>query len=484
MRCFTLACRLLEDKVHIRFISRHLPEHFRGMLAQQNIEFVLLESEAETSAPDELAHAQWLGVSQSQDADDSIKALAGHVWDWIIVDHYALDARWEAAVRGICKRIFVIDDIANRWHDCDLLLDQNLYIDMASRYVDKVPAHCRLLLGPRYALLRDEFHQARAAALPHDLQVRRVLVFFGGIDAHNFTAHAIAALARIGGRLVADIVIGSMHPQRAEIEESCLKYNFTCYVQTDRFAELLAQADLSIGAGGSSVWERACLGVPTLTISTATNQSRQVADAAFEGLVYAPEFSSMETPDIWIERHVRALMENCQLRRLISHRAKHMVDAHGASRVAANLECSGIELRIAGEADSNNIFEWRNHPAVRESSRNSSVICWEYHQKWFLSTVNNPDRILLIGYRYQSPVGVVRFDRQGDEAEISIYLVQTEGNSGQGYNLLLSAEHWIKRNYPAIKIIRAAVLANNKRSQRLFSDAGYSSELSHYLKRL
>lgn len=484
MRCLTLATRLKQHQVQVRFISRHLPQHFRDMLAQRHIQFTLLESESAASETDELAHAPWLGVSQSQDAQESIQALADQTWEWLIVDHYALDSRWETAMRSVCQRILAIDDIADRRHDCDLLLDQNLYADMECRYVDKLPSHCRQLLGPRYALLRDEFHQARGMARPRNVPVRRVLVFFGGIDAQNYTAHAIDALASMRGELTADIVIGSQHPQRTMIEDKCLKNNFTCHVQTDRFAELLSQADLSIGAGGSSVWERACLGVPALIISTAANQTKQVADAASEGLIYAPELSSGDKPDVWIARHVRALMENSSLRELISRRAKQMVDTSGISRIVANLDCGEIEFRVAREADSEKIFEWRNHPRIRESSRNSDVIAWESHQKWFLPMCSDPARILVIGYRRDQPVGVVRFDRQGEQAEISIYLVQTGFNNGQGYNLLLSAEQWIMRNYPDIKLIQATVLGGNIRSHRLFSDAGYALEFSHYLKRL
>lgn len=483
MRCLALASRLKQNEVHIRFISRHLPQYLRDMLVQRCIEFTSLETGTDASEIDELAHARWLNVSQLRDAQDSIQALAGQLWDWLIVDHYALDERWEAAMRGICQRILVIDDIADRRHDCDLLLDQNFYADMETRYVDKVPSYCRQLLGPRFALLRDEFHLARRISALREAPVRRVLVFFGGIDAHNYTAHAIEALAGIGDGLAVDVVIGLQHPHRAEIEEKCIRYNFVCHVQTNRFAELLVHADLLIGAGGASVWERACLGVPALTLCTANNQFRQIADAAFQGLIYAPEFSIDDSPEVWIGRHVRALMENSHLRRLISHRARQMVDGHGVSRVVANLECGGIELRVAEEIDSRKIFEWRNHPRIRESSRNSDVISWENHQKWFFSVTSDPNRILVIGYKRDLPIGVVRFDRHGERAEISIYLVQTEASSGQGYNLLLGAEQWVVKNYPDIKFIRAAVLGDNMRSQRLFSEAGYSLEFSHYLKR-
>ena len=114
------------------------------------------------------------------------------------MDHYALDARWESVLRQTAKKTLVIDDIADRQHDCDVLLDQNFYADMQTRYTGKVPEHCQLLLGPRYALLREEFRQLREQITPRTGPVKRVLVFFGGVDADNYTARAIKALANIG----------------------------------------------------------------------------------------------------------------------------------------------------------------------------------------------------------------------------------------------------------------------------------------------
>jgi UDP-2,4-diacetamido-2,4,6-trideoxy-beta-L-altropyranose hydrolase len=150
MRSLTLADALKQRGTQIRFVSRHLPEHLRSMLMEKGHEFAMLDSAKSNVPLDELAHAQWLGVSQAQDAADSIQALSDGAWDWLIVDHYALDGRWESALRGTIKKIMAIDDLADRQHDCDILLDQNFYSDIDERYVGKVPESCQLLLGPRF----------------------------------------------------------------------------------------------------------------------------------------------------------------------------------------------------------------------------------------------------------------------------------------------------------------------------------------------
>lgn len=181
--------------------------------------------------------------------------MSDRSWDWLVVDHYALDARWESALRASTKQIMVIDDIADRQHDCDVLLDQNFYADMQKRYTGKVSAHCQLLLGPRYALLRDEFRKLREQVKPRNGTVKKILVFFGGVDADNYTGRAIEALAEIGIEgLYVDVVIGAQHSCREQIKSVCAQHGFICHVQTDKMAELMAAADLAIGAGGSATY--------------------------------------------------------------------------------------------------------------------------------------------------------------------------------------------------------------------------------------
>lgn len=481
MRCLTLADGLKQRGARIRFVSRELPMHLRDMLAAKGMELISLGDNANSSSAADLAHAHWLGTSQAQDAQDTIQALSGQLWDWLIVDHYALDARWENALRQTARQIMVIDDIADRPHDCDVLLDQNFHADMQARYTSKVPPHCDLLLGPRYALLRDEFRQLHEQVKPRSESVKRVLVFFGGVDADNYTGLAIEALSGMAiPGLQVDVVIGALHPYRELIKAACAQNGFICHVQTDRMAELMATADLAIGAGGSATWERCCLGLPALSLCVAANQQQQIANAAQEGLLYAPAFGTDLAAAI--KNHTIALFENPCLRRLISGRAMQAVDGRGVLRIIGNLGCSGIVIRQANEADSPKLFEWRNHPSIRLASRNADLITWENHQKWFAAVMASQDKLLLIGQIGEMPVGVVRFDRQGGCDEVSIYLVPDGNSSGQGRNLLLAAEQWLKANRPEIKSICAVVLGGNEPSQRLFSGSNYRVEATHYLK--
>jgi UDP-2,4-diacetamido-2,4,6-trideoxy-beta-L-altropyranose hydrolase len=483
MRCLTLADALSQRGTHIRFISRQLPEYLQDMLWERGYELMMLES-PENEKIDDLAHAHWLGTTQQGDAEEVWQLLSDRTWDWLVVDHYSLDARWESTVRQTVKKILVIDDIADRQHDCDILLDQNFYADMDTRYIGKVPEHCRLLLGPRYALLRGEFRQFREQVKPRNVPVKRIIVFFGGVDADNYTGKTIDALVSLGMKeLHVDVVVGKQHPYREHIESICLQYNFGCHVQTNRMAELMAAADLSIGAGGSATWERCCLGLPTIAFCTADNQFKQIIDAASEGLIYAPD-NKNEFTNVF-KRHLLALMENNCLLRSISEKAIQAVDGRGVLRLISKMGFSAIYIRLASADDSECLFAWRNHPSIQLVSRNTEEISWHNHQQWFSKVLNSSEQLLLLGEREGKSVGVIRFDIEGgDEAEVSIYLVPGIKESGLGGELLQSAEHWLADHHPAIRVIRAQVLGNNIRSHRLFSGADYELESTFYVKEL
>ena len=257
----------------------------------------------------------------------------------MIVDHYALDARWESKMRGTAKQVMVIDDIADRQHDCDILLDQNFYTDMQTRYTGKVSAHCQLLLGPRYALLREEFRKLHEQVQPRTGPVKRILVFFGGVDADNYTGRAIKALADMDIKGVhVDVVIGAQHPCRAEIETISAAQGFACHVQTDKMAELMAVADLAIGAGGSASWERCCFGLSALLVALAENQI-ELAKAldSIGACIYLGAKDTVNS--LTIQQAITKLLDKPNQIQSISKQAYSLVDGMGVSRVGQALGC-------------------------------------------------------------------------------------------------------------------------------------------------
>lgn len=337
MRCLTLSDALKQRGAQIRFVSRHMPEHLRKMLSVKEHEFMLLNGSPSEAISDDLAHAHWLGTSQLDDAQASIHTLSDQDWDWLVVDHYALDACWESVLRQTAKNILVIDDIADRQHDCNVLLDQNFYADMDTRYNGKVPAHCQLLLGPRYALLRDEFRQLHEQIKPRNSSVKRVLVFFGGVDADNYTGRTIEALSAIGiSGLHVDVVIGAQHPCRERIKSVCAQHGFICHVQTNKMAELMANANLAIGAGGSASWERCCLGLPTLLVAISDNQI-EIAKALDSYGACRYIGTLMTTSVSTLRNEIVGLLGAQDQLNMLSKDAYSLVDGLGVDRVSQEM---------------------------------------------------------------------------------------------------------------------------------------------------
>ena len=482
MRCLTLADALKNNGASTLFVSRHMPLYLQEILATKGHEFQIINSIQNEYSIDNLAHSEWLGVSQSRDALDTIKLLTNQTINWLVVDHYALDIRWESALRQTVKNILVIDDIADREHDCDVLLDQNFYVDIQNRYIDKVPKHCQLLLGPRYALLRPEFLIARQQAKVRSGAVKRILVFFGGIDVDNYTAMTLTALQSLDlNDIAVDVVIGEQNPNRDEVLSICKANDFVCHIQIQHMAELMLQADLSIGAGGSATWERCSLGLPTIAISTADNQTVQIKDAALSSLIYMIE-ANKNLSEV-MERHLLTMIESSIFRQVLSTNAMEMVDGKGILRLIKKMSLSGIVIRKALEKDSEQIFSWRNHLTIRAVSRNSNLITWQEHQQWFSLVINDLNRPLLIGEFQDCPVGVVRFDIKKNQAEVSIYVAPEEQSSGHGAELLQSAENWLSQHYLEVNSIFAEVLGDNSRSHRLFVSANYQLDATSYIKR-
>ena len=293
MRCLALADALKHISRKIFFISRCLPEYLETLLEEKGHAFVnLIGNSDDYKNLDRLDHSYWLTVSQKQDAIESIQALVGQsekssTWDWLIVDHYALDSRWETELRQIVKKVLVIDDLADRKHDCDILLDQNYYGNMHNRYNKKVPLSCELLLGPKYALLRNEFHKIHPKACPRIGIPKRLLVFFGGFDINNYTMKIIRILSKLDTHgLHVDVVVGGKHPDKIAIESKCKKLGYSCHVQTNRMAEIISRSDVAIGSGGTVTWERICCLLPTIVITTARNQVIPIKELANLGLLY------------------------------------------------------------------------------------------------------------------------------------------------------------------------------------------------------
>lgn len=289
MRCLTLADELARRGHQCHFVHRQQPGDLawqieaRGHTLHRLIPIDkkgdALGADAVETMGEGAPHDDWLGCSWQSDAQQTRAALAPLAPGWLIVDHYALDAGWESAVAKVCGKTMVIDDLADRSHRCDLLLDQS-FGRKARDYAERVPDHCRILVGPEFALLRPEFGEWRARSLARRRELRwplnSILITMGGVDKENVTGKVLGELAasRLPVGCSITVVMGGTAPWREHVRAQASKMPYPTEVveQVSDLAKRMAEADLALGAAGSTSWERCCLGLPSIMVVLAANQ--------------------------------------------------------------------------------------------------------------------------------------------------------------------------------------------------------------------
>lgn len=330
MRCLTLAKMITQAGGSCHFICRTLPGHLMDYIAALGHPVHALPAPANPVG--------WLGVSVDQDIAQVQAILAGLSPDWIIVDHYGLDAHWESQVPPVGCRVMVIDDMADRPHVCDILLDQNLG-RQARDYDGLVPDTCQRLIGPDYALLRPEFAAARPASLARrkTAGLRHIMISMGGADADNVTCDVLDALAACAD-LLADVritaVVGSSAPHLAAVRARAATMPVPTDVQVNvrDMAALMADSDLAIGAAGSTSWERCCLGLPTLMLVLADNQASAArALGAAKGATVLKDLTNTQGLAEF-RTHIAQCGQTNALRQMAQH-AADLVDGRGTRKV-------------------------------------------------------------------------------------------------------------------------------------------------------
>jgi UDP-2,4-diacetamido-2,4,6-trideoxy-beta-L-altropyranose hydrolase len=337
MRCLTLAKSLKEAGFYVLFICRNIPMHLQ-ILVQANYNLKILKEDGNHSLIGTLAHSSWLCVSQEKDLDDSVKALQNHVWDWVVVDHYAIDHTWESKIKknGLVKNILVIDDLADRKHFCDVLLDQNLGREYGD-YAGLVTADCTLLVGPLYALVRKEFIALRESSLLRrkSYKLKNILITMGGVDSLNISGQLIEALSRcmLPKDIAVTIVMGQsancLSEVRLAVERSSL--NARIVINAKNMGELMLEADLCIGAAGSTSWERCTLGLPAIVFCIADNQ-RSVVDALSKsGVALTMQLNGNSIDPVALSNKIA---EASSLSYEMTEKSAAITDGEGARRVS------------------------------------------------------------------------------------------------------------------------------------------------------
>jgi UDP-2,4-diacetamido-2,4,6-trideoxy-beta-L-altropyranose hydrolase len=475
MRCLTLAQCLQARGDQVLFICADQPGHLGELITQRGFVVKLL--------------AAGHGVTQAGWADDAAQTqaalhdAAGRKADWLVVDHYQLDQQWQGALRASADRIMVIDDLANRPHDCDLLLDQNLVPGMQKRYAGKVPPACRQLLGPDYALLHPAYAELHQHTAPRRGAIRRILVFFGGADSANLTDRAIDAFVAVGRPdMHMDVVLGASSRHREAIGQKAKEHaNISLHTSLPSLAKLMSQADLAMGAGGVTHWERLCLGLPCLVVTLSDNQLAASQELHRLGLVdllgHHDAVDALAMTQALKARLDQGLPEEWSKRcmaRVDGGGANRVRDALADTAVAIVAAAGSLHARPANLSDEALLLGWANDTVTRNNAFSSAPIAAANHAQWLRSKLGNPAnaRFYIVEKADGIAVGQVRFDLSTDGWEID-YAVSPECRGlGLGRQVLQVGLACLALAAPGATVL-GQVKSNNLPSIKVFESLGF-----------
>lgn len=420
---------------------------------------------------DEGCEVERLDNAPSNDETGVVAGLARHAAA-VVVDGYGFGPAYVDALQEAGARVLYVDDDGRHGpYRADLVLDQNAFAT-AAMYTDRAPA-TRLLLGPRYALLRREFLRHRDAPRAAEAIARRVLVTLGGADPTGVTATVLAAAERVDVPLELDVVVGVANPRRDAVIAQAERARHVTRVLTavDDMPERMGLADFAVAAAGATTLELAFMGVPSLLVAIADNQAPVAPAMAAAGCAVDLGRAEALDPD-GLAAAMTALASDVGRRQAMSDAGRRLVDGDGAARVVFHLRAPSLRLRPAGASDARLLWTWANDPSVRAVSWSQAPIPWDGHVAWLDRRLADPDTTLWIAEAGGAPVGTVRCDRKGATAVVSVTVAPEARGQGLGPLLVwLAARRYFEQT--DVDAIDAYIKPDNVASVRAFGKAGY-----------
>jgi len=411
--------------------------------------------------------------SQS-DAKELAQIVAGQKFDWAVIDGYHFEADYQRVLKEAGVPVLCLDDFGHAKHYCaDFVLNQNLGANEAL-YPSR-DSRTQLLLGTRFVQLRGEFGRwgGRRRAIP--VHPRKILVTLGGGDHDNVTLKVIQALQCAScAEWKATVVIGGSNSHSDPLKSSIQNQESRIRLlqNAGNMPQLMAEAGVAIAGGGTTAWELAFMGLPSLMIVMADNQRSNAEQLQSAGFARNLGWHGDLTPE-QIANHIVELAADSATRSAMAQNGRRLVDGSGNYRVWLRLNESSIHLRRAAADAARPIWEWANDPTVRAASFSSELISWEAHVAWFNEKLADPNCMLWIATDAgQAAAGMVRFDLQGQAAVISINLDQSRRGKNLGSLVIWVACRKLFRETPAA-IVKAFIKPDHQASIRAFEKAGF-----------
>jgi len=473
IRCKTLAEALKKKGCDVSFISRNHNGNISKDLADNGFEVVLLPKPQDRIV-EKLNYVDWLGVSQKIDANETILAINSKKIDLLIVDHYALDKEWEDMVSPYVHKLMVIDDLANRNHSCDIILDQNFSNDAQDKYKPLINNKCKTFFGPEYALLNSAYVNYKAS-IKYTKSYDRIFIFMGGSDSENITNKLLNILKKDEFlHIEIDIVLGVNFTNKNKlINEASSRELTNIHFSQPHLADLMAHADIAIGAGGVTTWERMSMGLPSIVISVAENQNlicKELSEAHL--ITYLGKAKDFNEKIVSLS--LSNILKDTKLLNNQSIRCKSLVDGLGTNRIVEFLlptRKDRLNIRIANKNDALILFSMANEPKVRSNSINSDLIELKDHLNWFDATIESTSSIIYIYEAEDIPIGQIRFETKEDGSYINYSLDVVARGRGLATDLLKKGIE-IYNNTQPDQII-AIVKKENIPSLKAFAKLGF-----------
>jgi UDP-2,4-diacetamido-2,4,6-trideoxy-beta-L-altropyranose hydrolase len=409
MRCLTLASELREQGSTCIFVCRLYEGNLIEKIKKAGFYVVVLPDTGRNETKT-LGSDNWINKNWETDAIQTLEAIGSDI-DWMVVDHYGIGIEWEVFVRRSCRQVLVIDDLANRPHDADMLLDQNVGRTPGD-YSNLVPKKCRVLAGPQHALLRNEFGTRRQAIVQrHKVGLRHILINMGGVDQHNASATILRDLTsfRLPEKAKITVVLGPHAPHTANVRQiaKMMPWPTKVLIDVEDMAALMEDCDLAIGAAGISALERCCIGLPSIIIPVADNQIAGAHALAGTGSAILASLDPFAPSSV---KNAITQFLNSEVLQSASLACASITDGSGTKNLAAiMLDETTPRLRPMRESDLDQVLVWRNTLEIRRCMIHSEEISPKTHTDWFQRHRDNPDRALLIAEAKGHPFGFVQF---------------------------------------------------------------------------
>jgi UDP-2,4-diacetamido-2,4,6-trideoxy-beta-L-altropyranose hydrolase len=459
MRCLALAQTWQDAGGTVQFVLARTTQDLKSHLTTESMDIVTLLDVSPGSA---------------RDAEATISVALQTGVSWAVVDGYHFGAEYQRSLKMAGLRVLLIDDYGHAKHYfADVVLNQNIGID-ESLYLQREP-YTHLLLGNQYVLLRREFWPWRGWRREISPEARKVLVTLGGSDPHNITLKVIKALQQVGIEdLEVIVVVGGSNPHLQELESVTRHISLATKIvhNVKNMPELMARADVAISAGGSTCWELAFIGVPTLILILANNQT--LVAVGMDGAGAALNLgwhTSLNLNDI--ARSLREILLSFEKRRALALHGQQLVDGNGAKRVIRFLRGNMLTLRPVRADDCRLIWEWANDHVTRAQSFSTEPISWEEHSAWFEAKQTDPlSRFYIAEDENAAPIGQVRYQIEGETAVISVSLAPNQRGLGYSTEIIRlgTQELWTTTT---VNLIYAYIKPDNCVSISAFTKAGF-----------